>query len=217
MSDSAAEIAHTLLRLGVLNPPDPEQQQLREHLLSAPALYQEVSRRLDAVGYELVQFLGHLGVRSGRGVEVAAGGARNNLGLDARHVRVLVYLWVQLLYREIKLAVREEEDEPAGRHQTLFGFEPDTEQPPALPVSELEAEFSETTSKSVLKGVMTTLRRQGFVQYGRDRTELQAGPALYVLIDHERMEEHVVRLARRGTLALPEDEGEVEGKVEESD
>lgn len=211
MSSQAAEHAHTLLRLGALDPRDPEQRSLREDLLADPALYQEVKERLEAVGYELVQFLGHLGVRSSRGVEAASGGARNNLDLDARHVRVLVYLWVQLLYREIKQTVREEEGDPTGRRQTLFGFEPEDDEPPSLPLSELEAEFSEISSKSALKGALTTLTRQRFVQRGRDRSLLQAGPAMYVLIDHERMEEHVVRLARRGALELPEATGEEVG------
>ncbi len=206
MSGRAAELANVLLRLGVLDRDDPEQAALREELFGDDALYEDVSRRLRAVGYELVQMLGHVGVRLERSAAVEPlVTARNNLGLDARHVRLLVYLWVQLLYRHLKAALREEDDEPRGRTQTLLGLEePDNhDDEPTLPRAELIAEFGEFLSKTALKGALTTLKKQRFVI--EERGVLRAGPAMYVLIDHERMEEHVVGLARRGALALPEE------------
>jgi hypothetical protein len=86
----------------------------------------------------------------------------------------------------------------------LFGFDAndDADAAPALPLAELQAEFAEITSKTQLKGTLRLLKRLAFVR--EDGGSLTAGPALYVLIDHDRMEEHVVGLARAGALALPE-------------
>lgn len=198
------DVANALLRLGVLDPDDPEQRALRQELFGDPILWDEVSTRLGAVGYDLVQMLGHVGVRMNRSAAVdPLVTAKNNLGLDARHVRVLVYLWLQLVYRQIKETVRAEAPEPKGREQTFFGFdEPaDTDLPPTLPESELYAEFADMYAKTTLKGALTGLERAGFVR--RSRGELRAGPSLYVLVDHERMEEHVVGLARKGQDLLP--------------
>jgi len=206
MSARAAELANVLLRLGVLDRDDPEQAALREELFADDSLYEEVSSRLQAVGYELVQMLGHVGVRLERSAAIEPlVTARNNLGLDARHVRLLVYLWVQLMYRHLKATLRDEAEEPRGRTQTLLGLDdPDAgDDEPTLPRAELEAEFGDMISKTALRGAVTTLRKQRFVI--EDRGVLRAGPAMYVLIDHERMEEHVVGLARRGTFSLPED------------
>jgi hypothetical protein len=206
MSRRAIDLANVLLRLGVLDRDDPEQAALREELFGDDSLYEDVNRRLKAVGYELVQMLGHVGVRLERSSAIdPLVTARNNLGLDARHVRVLVYLWVQLLYRHLKATLRAENDEPRGRTQTLLGLdEPDVvDEAPSLPGAELQSEFAELTSKTALKGALTRLKRLRFVT--EEHGVLRAGPAMYVLIDHERMEEHVVGLARRGVLALPED------------
>ena len=192
----ARDIANVLLRLGVLDPRDPSQQAIRQALFADNSLWIEVEQRLDGVGYELVQVLGHLGARVSRGAGVAPlVTGKNNLGLDARHVRVLVYLWLHLVYRQLKETLRDEELEPQGRAQTLFGFEEDEEQLPSLPVSELMAEFSDEYAKTTIKAALTGLKRTRFVT--ESRGQLSAGPALYVLIDHERMEEFVVQLAKR--------------------
>ena len=146
MSQRAVEVANVLLRLGVLDPSDPDQQHLREELFQDPLLWDEVAQRLRAVGYDLVQTLGHVGVRLTRVVAVAPlVTAKNNLGLDARHVRVLVYLWVHLVYRQHKEILREEETEPKGRSQARCGFgaADDDEGVPTLPGREVFAECSE--------------------------------------------------------------------------
>ena len=202
----AVDVANALLRLGVLDPTDADQRALREELLQDTALWDEVSRRVEAVGYTLVQFLGHLGVRLARRTAVdPLVNARNNLGLHAQHVRVLVYLWIQLLYREMKETLREEQAQPSGRSQMLLGVDSsDGDEPPSLLLSELEAEFAEDYTRSALKGALTTLRRLSFVK--EEKKRLLAGPAMYVQIDHARMEEHVVGLARAGALELPEGE-----------
>lgn len=208
MSRAAVDVANALLRLGVLDPDDPNQQELRKELFGDPVLWDEVAARLGAVGYDLVQILGHVGVRLSRLTAVdPLGTAKNNLGLDARHVRVLVYLWLHLVYRQLKETLRDESAEPQGRSQTLFGFDDadDDDAPPTLPVAELYAEFADIYAKTTLKAALTGLKRTGFVKEAAG--ELVAGPALYVLIDHERMEEHVVGLARRGEENLPPEAG----------
>jgi hypothetical protein len=199
MSSRAAAIANALLRQGYLDPDDADQRAIREELFGDPALWDAVAERLAAVGYELVQMLGRVGVRLSREAAVdPLLTAKNNLGLDARHVRVLVYLWVHLVYRHLKETLRDEPGEPQGRSQTFFGFEEPAgeDDTPTLPTSELFAEFGETYAKTTIKSALTGLKRHGFAKESKGR--LEAGPALYVLLDHERMEEHVVGLARRG-------------------
>ncbi len=205
MSRQAVDVANVLLRLGVLDPADPPQQDLRKELFGDPVLWDEVSARLAAVGYDLVQMLGHVGVRLSRPTAVdPLVTAKNNLGLDSRHVRVLVYLWLHLVYRQLKETLRDESPEPSGRSQTLFGFddaEHNDDPVPTIPVAEVFAEFSEQYARTTIKSALTGLKRSGFVKQAND--QLTAGPALYVMIDHERMEEHVVGLARKGEDALP--------------
>lgn len=199
MTQRVMSIANVLLRLGSLDPDEPQQRELREELFSDPVLWDAVQDRVQAVGYDLVQLLGHVGVRLSQDVAVSPlVTAKNNLGLDARHVRVLVYLWVQLVYRQLTEAQREHDQEPKGRTQTLFGLDEsgDEDAPPTLPMSELIAEFEDQTDLRGLKGALTGLKRHGFVR--EQKGLLVAGSALYILLDHERMEEHVVGLARRG-------------------
>lgn len=210
MSRQAMDVANALLRLGALDPEVPQQQALRQELFGDPVLWDEVAERLGAVGYDLVQMLGHVGVRMTRSAAVdPLVTARNNLGLDARHVRVLVYLWLHLVYRQLKETLREEATEPRGRSQTFLGFDDpadaDIDAPPTLPEAELYAEFADMYAKTTLKGAITGLERAGFVR--RAGGELRAGPALYVLVDHERMEEHVVGLARKDEDPLPPEAG----------
>ena len=204
MTASAVEIANALLRLGVLDPDDADQRTIREQLIAEPALYDEVKQRLEGVGYDLVQFLGHIGTRLQRATERdPLVSTRNNRGLDARHVRVLVYLWIQLLFRQITQAMRDQDVEPMGRDQTLFSLD-DSDETPALPHSELESEFNDIYSRATLKAIITILKRNRFVVQDGGEGTLRAGPAMYILIDHERMEEFVVGLARRGAIELPE-------------
>lgn len=203
MSRQAMDVANALLRLGALDQEDPEQQALRLELFADTVLWDEVATRLRAVGYDLVHVLGHVGVRLSRTAAVdPLVTAKNNLGLDARHVRVLVYLWLHLVYRQIKETLRDEATEPQGREQTLLGLEEsDADAPPTLPESELFAEFADMYPKTTLKAALTALKRAGFVR--ESAGEFRAGPALFVLVDHERMEEHVVGLARKGEVLLP--------------
>lgn len=204
MSHSPAEIANTLLRLGVLNPDDADQQVVREQLFSEPALYDQVKERLADVGFDLVQFFGYVGIRLSRNMELAPPVTlRNNLGLDARHVRVLVYLWIHLIQRQILQDMREERVEPMGREQTLFELD-DVDEAPSLPHSELRAEFEDIYSNAQIKGILTTLKRSQFVLQDGNQGPLQAGPAMYVLIDHDRMEEFVEGLPQRNLESLPD-------------
>ena len=183
----------------MLDPDRKAHAELRDELLTDDLLYRGVRGVLESVGYELVQFFGHIGVRLARGIELGpALELRNNLNLDARHVRLIVYLWTQLVYRQIKEVLRDEHTEPRGRGQTLFdlGVEAD-DAPPELPYGEVLAEFEEDYSRTQIDGVLTGLRKSGFIKQERKRGAVRAGPALFVLVDRVRMEEFVVGLARK--------------------
>ena len=206
MSDRATAIANALLRQGYLDPDDADQKAIREELFADAGLWDSVAERLSLVGYDLVQMLGRVGVRLSRTAAVdPLITAKNNLGLDARHVRLLVYLWTHLVYRQLKETLREESTQPQGRNQIFLGLEEleDEDDTPTLPLAEIQAEFAEIYKKTPLKSALTGLKKTGFVK--ESRGQITAGPALYVLLDHERMEEHVVGLARRGETS-PEDE-----------
>jgi len=193
-------VASALLQQGVLDPDRKAHAELRDELLTDDLLYRGVRDVLANVGYDLVQFFGHIGVRVARGIELGpALDLRNNLALDARHVRMIVYLWSQLVYRQIKEVLREEDTEPRGRGQTLFdlaGVDAEDE-PPELPYAEVVAEFEEEYSRSQIDGVLTGLRKSGFIKQERKKGAVRPGPALYVLVDRVRMEEFVVGLARK--------------------
>ena len=200
MTERAQHVANVLLQVGALDDRNPDQRALFEELMGNPVLYDEVKERLAAVGFELVQFLGHLGARLARSEELAGDrGVRNTLDLHAGHIRVLVYLWIQLVYRQIKATGREEAVEAIpGREQAsldIEGFDDDDEL--SIPIDEVRAEFADDYSRSALKGLLTTLRRHRFVRQDGTAGALFAGPALYILIDPLRMEEFVVGLARR--------------------
>ena len=63
MDDRVTQIAHLFLREGSLRKGDAEHQEIYAELMGNTYLYEEVERRLAAVGYELVQELGHVGIR----------------------------------------------------------------------------------------------------------------------------------------------------------
>ena len=202
MTEHAQRIANVLLQVGALDDRDPDQRALFEELMGNPVLYDDVRERLAAVGFELVQFLGHLGARLARSAELAHGrDVRNSLGLHAGHIRVLVYLWVQLVYRQIKATGREEAVEALpGREQAHLAIDGlDDEDEFSIPIDEIRAEFAEEYSTTTLKGLLTTLRRHRFVRQDGASGALSAGPSLYILVDPLRMEEFAVGLARRDT------------------
>lgn len=212
MTDSLAErrataIAHHLLTCGCLDLADNDDAALYEELMGNGPLYDRVGERLVGVGYDLHQFLGHLGVRPRRETEALGG---NTSELHAGHIRLLVYLWVQLVYRQIKAMSRDEDIEPLpGQSQGLFGFagfaEAPDDAPPELAAEEVFAEFREIYSDAAIKQFLGKLRNDRFIVQRRKSDPIVAGPALYVLVDPLRMEEYVVGLARRGTMTLPDE------------
>lgn len=193
MEDRAARLANLLLREGVLRKDDSEHQQVYADLVGDRDLFADVGRRLDAVGYELVERLGHLGVRLGP-VDVAAADLRNRMGLDAGHIRLLVYLWTQLVYREwADLRHGREPTSPGGEQEHLFG----EEEPPSMSYGAVRTEFAEIVSKSRFKGALGRLQQLRFVRADEARDKVWADAGLYVYLDQNRMEEFVVDLARR--------------------
>lgn len=206
MDERAAAIAHLLLRVGVLDPDDPDHQQVRQDLIADSALLAAVREKLGAVGWDLQQFLGHWGVRVDRGVESAAVGLPRTGDLQAHHLRMLIWLWVQLVYRQIESARREEEpDALPGRRQRALdlgdGADP-RDETPSVVFEEVMAEFGQQYSERGVKGMLSVLRRHRFVRQDGATGSVRAGPALFVLVDPLRMEEHVVGMARRGAGLL---------------
>lgn len=192
MAERAAEIANLLLREGVLNRADPVHQQAYQELMGDNELYRDVARRLAAVGYTLEQRLGHLGARLDAAA-LAEEGARNRQGLHAGHIRLIVYLWAQLVYREWNDLRREVRSLPAGRAPELFG----SDEPPWMPLSQVRADFGQIVSATHLKALLSRLRDGRFIQVDERRDRVSADAALYVHLDQHRMEEFLIDLARR--------------------
>ncbi|MCP4676653.1 MAG: hypothetical protein GY854_14305 [Deltaproteobacteria bacterium] len=210
MDDSrATELANVLLQEGTLLVNDPEHRQIYTELMENAPLYQDVEQRLAAVGYELVQQVGHMGVRTrttGKahlGVRIASkledgGSRRNRMLLHAGHIRLIVYLWVYLVYREwINLRRDLDSVAPGNEQGSLLFDESSEDEPPSISYRHVVDEFGENMSKSHLKGVLGALQRWRFIRYDEKRDRIWADSALYVFVDRNRMEEFVVRLARR--------------------
>jgi hypothetical protein len=193
MNETASKIAHVLLREGAFNRSDPEHKDLYAQLVGDSALYDEVSRRLAQVGYELVQSMGHAGIRVSR-ERAAAIARRNNMGLHAGHVRLLVYLWTHLVYRERLDLRRDLKETQPGTGQMLMVA---TDEPPGISYKQVFADFAESTRKTHFTQYLKKLRRWRFVRYDEKRDRIWADAMLYTLIDPNEMESFVIDLARR--------------------
>lgn len=191
-SDRAMEVTSLLLREGVLRRDDAEHRVVYEELGKDPILTEAVRERLGAVGYALVDDLGHVGVRVSSEAE-RAWPTRNRMGLTAAHIRLIVYLWTQLVYREVVNLRRDLRATAPGQS----GFFDISEEEPFVSYRAIWNAFAERMSANRLKGVLQKLKRDRFIRYDEKRDRIWAGGALYVLIDRARMEEFVVELARR--------------------
>jgi hypothetical protein len=193
--DRAGRIAHFLLREGVLRKGDREHGQIYQDLVGNPPFFAEVKQRLAQVGYELVENLGHLGVRPGM-AENTATDLRNRMGLDAGHIRLLVYLWVHLVYREWTNLRRDLQTAPPGAGQTAL-FKEEDDEATYIPWNNVKTEFAEVISISRFKGLLNRLQALRFIRYDEKRDRIWADSGLYVYLDLRRMEDFVVDLARR--------------------
>ena len=99
MNERAQQLAHLFLREGTLRRQDEAHREIYSELMGNTRLYDDVKHRLAEVGYDLIQEFGHIGVRTAKHalLDVAA---KNRMQLNAGHVRLITYLWVQLVYRE---------------------------------------------------------------------------------------------------------------------
>ncbi|MGH7389902.1 MAG: hypothetical protein ACREM3_10670 [Candidatus Rokuibacteriota bacterium] len=190
-TDRAMEVASLLLREGVLRRDDAEHRAIYEELGKDPVLTDAVRERLAAVGYALVDDLGHVGVRVSGEAE-SAWSTRNRMGLTAAHIRLIVYLWTQLVYREVVNLRRDLRGSAPGQSEFF-----DADEEPSVSYRAVWNAFAERMSAHRLKGVLQKLKRDRFIRYDEKRDRIWAGGALYVLIDRTRMEEFVVELARR--------------------
>ncbi len=192
MSERAMDVASLLLREGSLRRDDAEHQILYEELSKEPLLMDDVRRRVAAVGYTLVEELGHVGLRPSEEAEMAFT-TRNRMGLNALHIRLIVYLWTQLVYREIIELRRNIQLHPLG--QTNMFDSPDED----LYISHRTVlnDFSSNISSAHLKGAFSTLKRLRFIKLDEKHDRIYPDASLYVLVDRNRMEEFVMDLAQR--------------------
>jgi len=196
--DRAMEIASLLLREGVLRRDDPEHRLIVEELGKDPIIAEAVRERLAAVGYTYVDDLGHVGVRVSAEAE-GAWATRNKMGLTSAHVRLIIYLWTQLVYREV-VTLRRGIESAAPGQTSIFDA---ADEEPYVSYRAVWTIFAERMSATHLKGVLKALKRQRFIRYDEKRDRIWADGALYVLVDRARMEEFVLELARRLGTADP--------------
>lgn len=200
MADRARDIGNLLLREGSLRKEDDGHQAVYAELMGDSVLFEDVRLRLQAVGWELVQVLGHLGVRIAGDVQ-DGGPLRNHMGLDARHVRVLAYLWAHLVYREWLDLRRDRQSTHGDAGQLRLDDAEDDRR--WYSWRTVFGEFERTMSKSQLTGILGTLKRQRFIGYDERADRIWADASLYVLVDRNRMEDFVVDLARRLAVTDP--------------
>ena len=194
MTTSAIEFANLLLREGCLRRENTDHAEVYKTLMANQELYQDVRDRLASVGYQLVNHMGHLGVRL-MPTAATIGVFRNNMGLNAGHIRLLTYLWVHLLYREwIDLRMESKASNTGVGQGHMFDLEAERTAP-WMDLAIVRNDFREITSDSQFTALLNKLVRELFVRSADKR--LYAGPALYVLIDFHSMEEFVIGLARR--------------------
>jgi hypothetical protein len=197
MPDRATEIASLLLREGTLrNRTDDEHRELYTELMTDDTLMQEVRGRLAAVGYDLHQDpFGWMGVRVSREAE-GAGPVRSRERFDARHVRMVVYFWVHLVYRQLVQLRRGIDTRAPGADQSTL-FEPaEADEPPWMSFEQVKRDFVQVMSIPQLRATLGTLRQLRFVRHDEKRDRVWADAALYVQVDRDRMEDFVVELAR---------------------
>lgn len=193
MAERSMEIASLLLREGVLRRDDPDHRLAYEELGRDSVLLSSLRERLAAVGYDLIDDLGHLGVRPSLEAETAWP-ARNRTGLNAQHVRLIAYLWTQLVYREI---VNLRHGLQSGAPAQISMLDEIVDDDLFVSYRVVWTDFSQRMPANQLKGALRLLRRHRFIRYDEKRDRIWADAALYVLIDRTRMETFVVDLARR--------------------
>ena len=206
--DEATRICALLLRHGTV--PRAEVPQL-DHA----AVREEVEERLGEVGLVLATsaYSTDVGTRLSPAVTADPGfDAASNLGLKADACALLVILWARLVLQKRTATERRE---PPGQQPLLEDERREQARAfrPVLRFETLVREFGPVLgARSHIQGLVTTLRRLGFVA-GRGEL-LEAGPLLELGIDGERM----IAFIRRGVLreAL-EANGSAEGEGEAGD
>lgn len=198
MDDNRAlELANLLLREGTLRKEDSEHAAVYGELMQDGPLFEEVEKRLRSVGYELVQLMGHLGVRVSSRVSHDQAAVRNRMQLHAGHIRLIVYLWVHLVYREWINLRRDLDLAPKGDEQASLFADEQESGPPSMSYRVLLDDLGENFSKRSIKGYLAALQRWRFIRYDEKRDRVWADAGLYIYADRNQMEDFVVSLARR--------------------
>lgn len=205
MDDRAREIANLLLREGALDKSSDEHRAIYAEVTGDPALFDAIESRLEQVGYALVDRLTHLGVRIASDV-VDASTLRNNMGVHAGHIRLIVYLWVHLVYREWVNLRRDVQTAPPGAAQNTLLAEDDEEDDQLwISYQQVQRDFGEVLAKTTFKGYLTQLKKWRFIGYHKKSDRIWADASLYTLIDLHRMEDFVTELARRLGMEEPDE------------
>jgi hypothetical protein len=206
--DEATRICALLLRHGTV--PRAEVPQL-DH----SAVREEVEERLGGVGLTLATsaYSMDVGTRLSPAVTADPGfDAASNLGLKADACSLLVILWARLVLQKRTVTDRRE---PPGQQPLLEDERREQARAfrPVLRFETLVREFGPVLgSRSHIQGLVTALRRLGFVA-GRGEL-IEAGPLLELGIDGERM----IAFIRRGVLrAALKENGSAEDENETGD
>jgi hypothetical protein len=190
--------------------------------LDHPDIRREVERRLESIGLTLAvsAYSDHVGLRLSPLVASAEEfDAASNLDLKADACALLVILWAKLVLQKRTAA---DSHETPGQRQIFAGDEAEEARrfTPRLRQTTLAKEFGKVLgSKSRIKGLVTQLRKLGFVA-GRGEM-IEAGPLLELAIDGERMMNFIRRQVIAGVLAAtpgagPSGEGDddgIEGRI----
>jgi hypothetical protein len=169
--------------------------------LDHPDLRREVESRLEAVGLTLATsaYSDHVGLRlSPRVAPATEFDAASNLDLKADACALLVILWARLVLQK---RTASDSHETPGQRQIFAGDEAEEARRyvPRLRQATLVKEFGKVLgSRSRIKGLVTQLRKLGFVA-GRGET-IEAGPLLELAVDGERMMNFVRRQVIAGIL-----------------
>lgn len=165
MSERAVGICAELIRRRLI--PRDELVELEDD----PGLRDEVSHRLSEVGLILLDRPGvpYLGVAMAHSYR--AGDNLADYGMNSRALGLLLYLWLQL----IAPIIYGEESQPQGQGPLRVSKEA------------LLTELPGGWSKTLLDTYLGTLRKRHFIENVTGANQVQAGPMLWLAIDHDQL------------------------------
>lgn len=189
----------------------PRADPLVKRALTDELFYQELSRRLESCGLEVIDhpFADHVALRLCRKLEQPVFGAEtawlsNNLGLARDHVALLVVLWALLILPKRSRQLTRQDDETSISQAEMFAAEKPLPSAEALNISIAEttllADFGDRLGGKVRVNVgLGVLSRLKFIV--RRGGSIYEGPLLDLALDYERMAPRILDGALRDLLA----------------